>query len=161
MREYIGKKFDSLHRSRELALQFLFSLEINQDQDFNTALELFINNDELTHNDKPEVKERCKKLAYQVANRKNEIDSLLVRIITGWRPERIDIVDRTILRLMIFEGLIIKSLPVKSAMSEAKRLAESFGTKDSSRFISGVMFKASKFLEAEALRELEATFEQK
>lgn len=158
MREYIGKKFDALHRARELALQFLFSLEINQDQDFNTAIELFINNDELTHNDKPEVKAHCKKLAYEVSRRKNEIDSLLLRIITGWRPERIDIVDRTILRLMIFEGFIIKSLPVKSAMSEAQRLAESFGTKDSSRFITGIMFKASKFLEAEALRELEATF---
>jgi len=158
MREYIGKKFDALHRARELALQFLFSLEINQDQDFNSAIELFINNDELTHNDKPEVKAHCKKLAYEVSRRKNEIDSLLLRIITGWRPERIDIVDRTILRLMIFEGFIIKSLPVKSAMSEAQRLAESSGTKDSSRFITGIMFKASKFLEAEALRELEATF---
>ena len=36
----------------------------------NEAIELFINNDELTHNDKPEVKAHCKKLAYEVKKNK-------------------------------------------------------------------------------------------
>ncbi len=144
-KKFIGKKFQAIHRARELAIQFLFSLEINQDEDLNTAIELFMSNEELTRDDTPEIKKHSRELIGQVITHKNEIDSLLLRVITGWRPERIVIVDKIILRLMVLEGFILKSLPVKSAISEANKLANSFGTRDSSRFINGVMIKAAKF----------------
>ena len=54
-------------------------------------------------------------------------------------------VDRAILRLMLLEGFILKSLPVRSAITEAVNLASSFGTKDSPRFVNGVMHKAAEF----------------
>ena len=144
-KKFIGKKFQAIHRARELAIQFLFSLEVNQYEDLNTAIELFMNNEELTSGDTPEVKMHSREIIGQVITRKNEIDSFLLRIVTGWRPERMVIVDRIILRLMVLEGFMLKSLPVKSAISEANKLANSFGTRDSSRFINGVMVKAAKF----------------
>ena len=54
-------------------------------------------------------------------------------------------VDRTILRLMVLEGFLLKALPVKSAISEAVNLAGDFGSKDSPRFVNGVMHKAAKY----------------
>ena len=146
-KKFIGKKFEALHRSRELAVQFLCSLEIYPEQDFSQSLELFMNLD-VFQDDKPEIKERCRTLASEVWNRKGEIDEVLLRIVTGWRPERMVSVDRTILRLMILEGFMIKSLPVGSAITEAKNLARDYGTKDSSRFVNGVMCKAAKYFEA-------------
>ena len=83
----------------------------------------------------------------KVLNRKNEIDGVLLRVVTGWRPERMMSVDRTILRLLTLEGFIEKTLPAKSAISEAVQLANDFGTKDSARFINGVMGKIEKFFE--------------
>lgn len=148
-RKFIGKKFEALHRSRELAVQFLYSLDIDPEQDFDSSLELFLSHDELTRNDSPAIKERCRNLASEVHNRKNEIDSLLLRIVTGWRPDRMMSVDRTILRLMTLEGFMLKALPVKSAITEAVKLANSFGTKDSSRFVNGVMFNVKKFFDSQ------------
>ena len=149
--KFIGKKFIALHRSRELALQFLCSIDLfpEHGENFNESLELFLNLDDVSKNDNPEVKERCKNLASQVWNRKNEIDELLLRTVTGWRPERMVSVDRSILRLMTFEGFLEKTLPVKSAISEAIKLANDFGTKDSARFVNGVMCKIEKFFEQE------------
>lgn len=146
-KSFIGKKFEAIHRSRELAVQFLYSLDVYPDQEFNSSLELFLNLDELTKNDTHDVKERCRDLAYQVWSRRSEIDGLLLRVVTGWRPERMMSVDRTILRLMTLEGFIQKTLPVKSAISEAIELAYDFGTKDSSRFVNAVMVRMSKYFE--------------
>lgn len=143
-KKYIGKKFEAIHRSRELAVQFLYSLDVYPGQNFDESLELFMNIDDITKDDTPEVKERCRKLSHDVWNRKNEIDGVLLRIVTGWRPERMMSVDRTILRLMVLEGFIAKTLPVRSAISEAATLAHDFGTKDSPRFINGVMHKIAE-----------------
>lgn len=142
----IGKKFEALHRSRELALQFLCSLDICPEQDFAQSLELFMSLD-VTQDDTPEVKARCRTLASEVWNRKAEIDGVLLRVVTGWRPERMVSVDRTILRLMVLEGFMLKTLPVGSAITEARNLADDYGTKDSPRFVKGVMYKAAKYFE--------------
>ena len=146
-RKYIGRKFGAIHRSRELAVQFLYSMEVCPERDFSEAVELFLNLNDITQDDTPEVKERCRNLAREVWSRKSEIDGVLLRVVTGWRPERMMSVDRTILRLMILEGFMVKSLPVKSAVSEAVNLAGSFGTKNSPKFVGGVMFRAAKFFE--------------
>ena len=150
----IGKKFGAIHRSRELAVQFLYSLDLCPEQDFNSSLELFLNIDEVSQNDAPEIKRRCRDLAFQVWNRKNEIDGVLLRVVTGWRPERMVSVDRTILRLLVLEGFLEKTLPVKSAIAEAIKLANDFGTKDSARFISGVMSKVANFFEEQGENNL-------
>ncbi|MBQ3402416.1 MAG: transcription antitermination protein NusB [Synergistaceae bacterium] len=146
-KKFIGRKFGAIHRSRELAVQFLCSLDVYPEQDFDASLELFLNLDDVAKDDTPEVKDRCRGLVSEVWNRKTEIDGVLLRVVTGWRPERMVSVDRTILRLMVLEGFMLKTLPVKSAISEASSLADSFGTKDSSRFVHGVMNRAAKYFE--------------
>ncbi len=153
----IGRKFEAVHRSRELAVQFLYSLDIYPEQDFNASLELFMNLDDVAKNDTPEVKKRCRDLSVQVWNRKNEIDSVLLRVVTGWTPDRMMSVDRTILRLMVLEGFLEKTLPFRSAITEAARLANDFGTKNSARFINGVMYKVEEFFneDSDAVRSEE------
>ncbi|MBQ7559703.1 MAG: transcription antitermination factor NusB [Synergistaceae bacterium] len=146
-KKIIGRRFEAIHRSRELAVQFLYSLDVCPEQEINSSLELFLNLDDVAKNDTPEVKKRCRDLSLKVLNRKNEIDGVLLRVVTGWRPERMMSVDRTILRLLTLEGFIEKTLPAKSAISEAVQLANDFGTKDSARFINGVMGKIEKFFE--------------
>ena len=148
-KKYIGRKFGARHRSRELAVQFLYSVDVCPEQELSEALELFMSLDDVAQDDDPEVKEHCRELVREVLLRKSEIDGVLLRIVTGWRPERMVSVDRTILRLMVLEGFMLKALPVRAAVSEATRLAGDFGTKDSPRFVNGVMRRAAKYFEAE------------
>ena len=95
-RKFIGKKFGAIHRSRELAVQFLCSIDLCPEQDFSESLELFLNLDGIAKDDAPAVKERCRTIALEVWRRKNEIDGVLLRTVTGWRPDRMVSVDRTI-----------------------------------------------------------------
>lgn len=146
-KKFIGRKFGAIHRSRELAVQFLYSVDVCPEQNLSEALELFMTLDDVAQNDAPEVKARCRELVRQVLERKAEIDGVLLRVVTGWRPERMVSVDRTILRLMVLEGFMLKTLPVKAAVSEATSLAGDFGTTDSPRFVNGVMRRAAKYFE--------------
>lgn len=148
-KKYIGRKFGAIHRSRELAVQFLYSMDICPEQNFSEALELFLSLDDVAQEDKPEVKARCREMACKVHDRRDEIDGVLVRVVTGWRPERMMSVDRTILRLMVLEGFILKTLPVRAAITEAVTLARDFGTDNSPRFVNGVMHRAAKYFDGE------------
>ncbi|MBQ7221221.1 MAG: transcription antitermination factor NusB [Synergistaceae bacterium] len=149
-RKFIGRKFGAIHRSRELAVQFLYSQDVCPSRDVSDSLELFLTLDDVAQDDKPEVKARCRELVRQVRERMDEIDAVLLRVVTGWRPERMVSVDRTILRLMVLEGFLMKSLPVKSAISEARTLAGDFGTDNSARFVNGVMHKAARYFGSES-----------
>ena len=151
--KWIGRKFAAIHRSRELVVQFMYSVDARPEQDFAEALELFLSIDDVAQDDAPEVKARCREIAGQVRDRMSEIDGVLLRVVTGWRPERITNVDRTILRLMMLEGFIMKALPVKSAITEAISLARSFGTDNSPRFVNGVMHKAAEYFAGQAMIE--------
>jgi len=48
-------------------------------------------------------------------------------------------VDRNILRLAVYELLWGAEVPPKVAINEAIEIAKKFGTKESSRFINGVL----------------------
>jgi len=73
-----------------------------------------------------------------VLARKDEIDERLGGVVDNYVPERIDPVDRAILRLATHE-ILHAGLPVKVAINEAIELAKRFGTTDSGRFVNGVL----------------------
>ena len=132
-------KFAARHRARELATQFLYSLDIYPGQDLETALEYFLGEGSEAEAEIPEVKDYCRFLARGAWEKRPELDALLLRLVTGWRPERMVSVDRAILRLMIFEGFLSRNLPPRSAIAEAMALTRVFGTEESPRFVNGVL----------------------
>jgi transcription antitermination factor NusB len=75
--------------------------------------------------------------------KKETIDETLAAVVENFAPERIDPVDRAILRLGTYE-LLHASTPPKVAINEAIELAKRFGTTDSRRFVNGVLDKISK-----------------
>lgn len=77
--------------------------------------------------------------------KKEQIDEMLAAVVDNFAPERIDPVDRAILRLGTYE-LLHATSPPKVAINEAIELAKRFGTTDSSRFVNGVLDKISKQL---------------
>ena len=135
--------------ARELAAQFLYSMETHPVQDLGSALELFMGEGSLAEAETPEVKDYCRFLVNGVWERREEIDELLLRVVTGWRPDRMVSVDRSVLRVMIFEGFLNRELPMKSAISEAVMLANDFGTDESARFVNGVLARVAKAMDIE------------
>ena len=76
---------------------------------------------------------------------KPEIDEKLSALVENYSPERIDPVDRAVLRLGAYE-LMKTETPNKVIINEAIELAKRFGTTDSNRFVNGILDSVAKLV---------------
>lgn len=90
-----------------------------------------------------ELRRRSDELVDLILNHKDVIDQTLSGVVDNYSPERIDPVDRAILRLATHEILTAKT-PPNVAINEAIELAKRFGTTDSGRFVNGVLDRIAK-----------------
>ena len=128
-------------RSREIAIQILYALDIRNSEKVNEMFSLYPFEDE-----EPDVVSYASLLVKGVWEARFEIDTLIRKHVVGWRPERMVAVDRAALRLAIYEGIIKQMIPVPVAISEAVELAKTFGTDESGRFVNGVLGKIVRAL---------------
>lgn len=68
-----------------------------------------------------------------------EIDKAIAQAAPEWPLEQISSIDKTILRIAIFEILATDDVPPKVAINEAVELGKTFGGQNSSKFINGVL----------------------
>ncbi|MFN2525551.1 MAG: transcription antitermination factor NusB [Actinomycetota bacterium] len=87
----------------------------------------------------PEVLDYALALVKGVQAHHADLDELIVRYADRWAIERMPVIDRTLLRIALFELLWGDDIPVAVAINEAVELAKSLSTEDSGRFINGVL----------------------
>ncbi len=68
-----------------------------------------------------------------------EIDEVIKVAAPEWPINQIAAIDRTVLRLGIFEMLYLKEIPPKVAINEAIELSKAFGGENSGKFVNGVL----------------------
>ncbi len=68
-----------------------------------------------------------------------EIDELISTYSAGWSLARMPAVDRTALRLGVFELLYVDEVPPAVAISEAVSLVKQLSTDESPAFVNGVL----------------------
>jgi N utilization substance protein B len=90
-----------------------------------------------------ELRRRTDELVDALLSSRERIDAALADVIEHYAPERIDPVDRAILRLATHEILHTET-PPKVVINEAIELAKRFGTTDSGRFVNGVLDRILK-----------------
>ena len=83
-------------------------------------------------------------LARAILNKKPELDVTIESVVENYKPERIDPVDRAILRLGTYEILLKEEIPAPVTINECIEISRRFGSSDSSRFINGVLDKIAK-----------------
>jgi N utilization substance protein B len=133
----LGKsRHDSIPRrkSREFALQVLYQLTIIK-QDVTTALAQFQEN----FLSDGRADDFLKRLVQGVLEHRSELDRLIETYSENWRLDRINLVDRNILRLALFELLYCEEIPPKVTINEAIDLGKRFGSEDSGSFINGIL----------------------
>lgn len=89
------------------------------------------------------LRQRADEWVDQILANKQVIDSTLAAVVDNYAPERIDPVDRAILRLAIHE-ICHSAAPPKVVINEAIELAKRFGTSDSKRFVNGVLDRVAR-----------------
>jgi N utilization substance protein B len=121
-------------KSREFALQVLYQLNITK-QDVIAALtqfqEHFLSNGE--------ADEFLKRLVLGVLEHCQELDRLIEQYSENWHLDRINIVERNILRMALFELLYCEEIPPKVTINEAIDLGKRYGSEDSGSFINGIL----------------------
>ncbi|HEX2241623.1 MAG TPA: transcription antitermination factor NusB [Actinomycetota bacterium] len=87
----------------------------------------------------PEVVDYALTLVRGVQARHADLDALIARYADRWAIERMPVIDRTVLRIALFELLWRDDVPVAVAINEAVELAKALSTEDSGRFINGLL----------------------
>lgn len=129
-------------KARELALQFLYQLDLRADGDPVSSSEEFWSR----HPADPEVRAFAETLVRGTKLHQEKIDGLITQYAEHWNLERMAVVDRNILRAGIFELLWTADIPPKVAINEAIEVAKKFSTQESSRFINGILDRIHKEL---------------
>jgi N utilization substance protein B len=74
-----------------------------------------------------------------VVEHQGRIDGLLTEHSRGWTLERMPAVDRTILRIAVYELLYSLDVPPAVVVNEAVDAAKLLSTDDSPKFVNGVL----------------------
>lgn len=73
-----------------------------------------------------------------------EIDELLRRFSQHWSLERMPVIDRALLRLGTYELAYERDTPTGVVIHEAVELAQQYSTKDSGRFVNGLLSRVAE-----------------
>lgn len=121
-------------RARERALEFLYGLA-HTGGDWRDALPEFWE----TFATREGSREYAEELIEGVADQTAELDAAIDSALTGWTPERVGRIERTILRIALFEMRYRPDVPPKAAINEAIELAKAYGADDSAGFVNAVL----------------------
>jgi len=73
-----------------------------------------------------------------------ELDSEISRLSRDWKLERIAAVDRSILRMALYEIFYDPGTPYNVSINEAVEIAKKFCGDQSSKFINGILGKVAQ-----------------
>lgn len=99
----------------------------------------------------PKVQSYTDRLLSVIERERSSLDARIEALADNWRLSRMATVDRNILRIAAAEMLYFDEIPLRVSLQEAIRLAEWFGTEESSRFINGVLDALLRQLEPERM----------
>ena len=81
-----------------------------------------------------------------VESHRDEVDAILRKVSEHWALERMPLVDRAVLRIGCYELGWQPELPTGVVISEAVELAKEYSTKDSGRFVNGMLGRIAEDL---------------
>ena len=87
---------------------------------------------------------RAGRIIAGVSAERQQLDEVLESVSTNWRVERMPPVDRTILRIGLFELRHEAATPVGTIIDEAVELAKRYSTEQSGRFVNGVLAELAR-----------------
>ncbi len=79
------------------------------------------------------------RLVTGVEDERHDLDARLTDVSVGWPVHRMNAVDRTVLRMALYEMLYVEDVPSDVAINEAVELVKGFSSEESPTFVSGVL----------------------
>ncbi len=137
----------SRHHAREIAFSTLYALDFNKElkigyefKDFST-----ISEEELAKID-DQTKLFARFLVVGTLEHLEEIDNLISQYSINRPIDKIDLIDRNILRISVFSLLYMKNVHQKVVITEAIRLSQEYSRQMNYKFINGILDSMQKEL---------------
>ena len=130
----------SRRKARELALQYLYKLDVSGEKyDPHTVAGFFHE-----FGGKDEDADYAILLIQNTEKHRGEIDGLITKHLENWTLDRLSTIDRNILRFATCELLYFLDIPLNVTINEAIEVAKKFSLEESATFINGVLDKVAK-----------------
>jgi N utilization substance protein B len=127
-------------KSREFALQMLFEWDMTR-QDPARVKKLFWKSARASDSTRQFAEELFEGAVAEVG----ALDQIIDKLADNWRLERLAAIDRSILRLAVYE-MRLGATPPKVVIDEALELAKKFSSAESPAFLNGILDAAFKCL---------------
>ena len=121
----------SRRRGRKQAFLVLFQSDING-VSVGTVIDRWVHY-------RGEFVDYARRLVSGVEDEIDDLDARLTEVSVGWPVHRMSAIDRTILRLALYEMLHVEDVPTEVAINEAVELAKGFSGEESPVFVGGVL----------------------
>ena len=146
-----GSKVGIRRDGREAAVQYLFQLDYQgfdipaPDPDF---WRLRSTSSDADKQQPPPIAPKARAFAESlikgVCENRHEIDTLIVRFTQNYQLQRLAAVDRSILRMSVYELIFSTDAPAAVAINEGIEIAKRFGSEESGRFVNGLLDRIRK-----------------
>ncbi len=138
---------DKRTKARELAMQALYQLNVQGSELLERLYDDFLV--------EAEKNDFVRKLAFDWTREAweniQQCDKLITDSTIRWQFSRLSPVDKSILRLAVYQLKFCPDIPPKVVINEAIELAKKFSTEKSGSFVNGVLDAVLKKLENRAL----------
>ena len=124
----------SRRRARTVALQVLYEVD-SVGHPWEVVSNRRLKDEELT----TELASFARGLVEGVLRNSAEIDGIISRMAPSWPMHQLPVVDRSLLRLAVYEMVVEGLSPPKVVINETVELAKLFGGDNSPKFINGVL----------------------
>jgi N utilization substance protein B len=131
--------------ARECALQMLYQWDLRRD-DARTMTATFWD----AHKQSPEIREFADHLVLSTVEHLDEIDELIERHTKRWRLDRMETVDRNVLRIATEELLYDPDTPAAVVIDEAIEIARRYSKDGSGEFVNGLLDSVRKEIERDS-----------
>ena len=144
--------------ARELAVHLIYAREFTGEEPAD-IVQLRLNKEYYSalasenhvYEDRPSRAQRAyiEAVVSGVANRTEELNSVIQKHSIGWDVSRISRLTRTIMQLAMFEILYVEDVPTGVAISEAVRIAKMYDGDDTGSFVNGILGSFARGLDSE------------
>lgn len=118
---------------REKSLQVLYAFELTKD-----PIEQ-VKQSQLEDIEKREDRIFCETLIEHTISNNEKYEEIIKQTVDNWDMERIALIDSIIIKLCLTEFFHFEDIPTKVSINEAIDIAKDFSTKNSGKFVNGVL----------------------
>ncbi len=130
------------HQARETAFKMLFQIDVGNNSMNLARLTL----DEAIAEDAIDPKDEgfILDLVQGVLREKKDLDAFISKFAQGWKIDRINPVEKNIIRIALYEIWHKEDIPFRIAINEAIELAKEYGEEESGAFVNGILDNVKK-----------------